>query len=906
MRARRKCEYMLMCKVGLAAAVIAMLPPSATAAEIAVKKAGVFMPPPLVAKARTNASKYPWAADMRDKAVREAEPWMKMSDDKLWGAMFGATIPRSWMVWSDGFCPECKASVPMYNWRSDPFAHPWKVQCPHCGKFFPTNDFGAYYKSGLDEHGVFDPKLADRSLLFNTQHPDANDPLHLFGVDDGTGYVDADGHKWRFIGCYLIYGQWKQMIVAGVTRLATAYAVTGDPAYAHKAGILLDRVADLYPTFDYASQGEVYERHDANGYVTVWHDACIEVRELAMGYDIVFDAIKNDDALVRFLATKAKRWKLDNPKSTFADIQRNIEDRILRDTVANRHKIQSNVPQTDITITIIKTILGWPENRAEVEGLLDKVIGYATAVDGLVGEKGMTGYAATGPNTMGPLLGMYSRVMPGFLDKTIKRCPRILDGYRFYFDMWCLQQYYPNIGDASTMAAPSGYRGIGFSKSPGINPSMFSFFYQLYELSGDPAYVQALYLDNGSSVEGLPYDMFADDPEAFQSKVRAVIDRAGTKVAVGCVDKKQWHVAVLRSGEDADARALWLDYDSSGPHSHADCMNLGLFAKGLDLMTDFGYPPVQYGGWNSPKANWFKMTAAHNTVVIDGEWQKPVDGKTTLWIDAPHCKAMRAAAPQPDVPQFERTVAMVDVSPQDAYILDVFRVVGKGDHAKMQHTQAAKLSTEGLALAPAEDFGHGAILRNTQTDPSPKPGWSADFDITDRRNRSRNDPDVHVRIIDLTNDAEVSSCEEWVSLGITSNAETWIPKTIVRRRGTPPLASTFVSVIEPYDRTRPVASVRRLPLETPSGEAYGDANVAVEVKLADGRRDVLITADVENPLGSQPSLARDRVLVQKETGIELAGEFCVVRFDKSGGVETVLACAGGKVRVGGKDCSPQH
>ena len=46
-------------------------------------------------------------------------------------------------------------------------------------------------------------------------------------------------------------------------------------------------------------------------------------------------------------------------------------------------------------------------------------------------------------------------------------------------------------------------------------------------------------------------------------------------------------------------------------------MNLGLFAKGLDLMPDFGYPPVQFGGWGSRRAHWYRSTPAHNTVVVD-------------------------------------------------------------------------------------------------------------------------------------------------------------------------------------------------------------------------------------------------------------------------------------------------
>jgi len=136
---------------------------------------------------------------------------------------------------------------------------PYKVQCPHCDETFPKNDFYKFYLSGLDEYGVFDPQKADRSLLFNVDHPDFDDPLNKFGVDDGEGYVEDD-KRWRFIGAYLVYGQWKQAILGGIRNLASAYLITGNPVYAHKAGVLLDRVADLYPTHDFGKQGLV------NGY----------------------------------------------------------------------------------------------------------------------------------------------------------------------------------------------------------------------------------------------------------------------------------------------------------------------------------------------------------------------------------------------------------------------------------------------------------------------------------------------------------------------------------------------------------------------------------------------------------------------------------------------------------------
>ena len=113
--------------------------------------------------------------------------------------------------------------------------------------------------------------------LFNAEHPDPADPLHRFGVDDGEGYVEGQ-NRWRFIGAYLVYGQWKQAVLGGIKALADAYIVTGEPVYARKAAILLDRVADLYPGFDYKTQATVYERPGAAGYVSTWHDACEETR----------------------------------------------------------------------------------------------------------------------------------------------------------------------------------------------------------------------------------------------------------------------------------------------------------------------------------------------------------------------------------------------------------------------------------------------------------------------------------------------------------------------------------------------------------------------------------------------------------------------------------------------------
>ncbi|HEY3297931.1 MAG TPA: heparinase II/III family protein, partial [Armatimonadota bacterium] len=604
---------------------LAIFSPSVAQAETAAGVRGsVFFPPKLMETARVNATKDPWAARLQKALIESPAPWMKYTDDELWEMMFGNTIKRAWMVWSNGYCPACKKDVPMYNWTADPLAHPWKMRCPHCNDYFPKNDFAAFYRSGLDSHNIFDPKLADRRLLFNSDHPDPKDPLYRFGVDDGEGYVEGD-KRWRFVGAYTIRGQWKIAVLVGIQSLASAYTVTGDKAYAHKALILLDRVADLYPTFDYKKQGTVYERVGvSDGYVSVWHDACSETRILAEAYDRVRGELNNDPELVSFLAAKAKKFGLSNPKSSPEDVRRNIEDRILRDTLEHREKTDSNYPQTDMTFAIMNTVLGWPDNRKEVETAIDQMIEKSAAFDGLSGEKGLAAYSSFSPQAIAQLLGMYSRIDPSFLKNALKRHPRLYQMFRFYIDTRCLNLYYPDVGDSGAFGtAVDRYLGVGFSQWPGLNPSMYSFMGQLYQATGDPDFALEAYNGNGGSTKDLPFDLFANNPSAFQKMIADVAAKQGRYPKVSSVNKQEWHLGILRSGKDANARALWMQYDSVGTHGHANGMNLGLYAKGLDLMPEFGYPPVQFGGWDSPRATWYTMSAAHNTVVVDGLSHRP-------------------------------------------------------------------------------------------------------------------------------------------------------------------------------------------------------------------------------------------------------------------------------------------
>lgn len=899
----------------IAAAVLLLSLTGIPASADSQKSGSVFFPEATRQKMRAAAATA-WGESARRAAIEAAQPWLAMSDDALWDLMFGPTITRSWMVWSNGHCPACRNPVPMYAWKADALNVPWKLECPHCGARFPKNDFLAFYRSGLDEHGIFDPRLADRSLLFNAEHPNKNDPLHSFGVDDGNGYVEGE-NRWRFIGTYLIYGQWKQAVLGGLIKLSEAYLMTGAPAYAHKAAILLDRVADLYPTFDFKTQAIMYEGPASDGYVSTWHDACEETRQLALAYDQVRDVIETDAALASFLAGRAAQFKLENRKLTAADIRRNIEGRILQDAVINRVKIRSNYPRTETALIIIQTVLGWPENRPEVMAMFDEMVSRATAVDGVTGEKGLAAYAASTIANLAYVLALYDRLDAGFLKEILARHPGLRNSYRFHYDTWFGGLNYPEIGDTGSFGRrQTRYAGANFFRDPFL-PSMFTFFWQLYELTGDPVYVKILFHENGGTAAGLPFDLFGPDPVGFERRVAGVIAKEGTAIQGPSFNKENWHLAMLRSGSGDDERAVWLDYDTGGRHGHADGLNIGLFAKGLDLMPDFGYPPVQYGGgWAGPKAVWYRKTPAHNTVVIDGRDQdltsgRITGGRTTLWGLGEAVKAIRVSAPEvADADRFERTIALVDISKSDSYVLDVFRAAGGRDQARFMHSHFGSLTTSGLTLEVMPDFGFGTEMRAFRGDPKARPGWSADWKIEDRYGYRPGGADLHLRLTDFTAGAQAVTAESWISAstGYDDVVQAWVPTVIVRCRAEKePLASTFVGLIEPYEGIPRIAAARRLSLHDADGREFPDDFAALEINLGDGRRDIIVSAGgkgvaaarpVEDSSASKGRPGGARLMKQNEFGLRTDAELALVRMGRNGKIERFALANGTSLEIG--------
>ena len=103
-----------------------------------------------------------------------------------------------------------------------------------------------------------------------------------------------------------------------------------------------------------------------------------------------------------------------------------------------------------------------------------------------------------------------------------------------------------------------------------------------------------------------------------------------------------------------------------------------------------------------------------------------------VWSDGQGIRAVRASAPgvYADCAQFERTVFLVDLSPEQFYLLDIFRVVGGSDHLKCVGSSFGAITTAGVNPNEAVEPRGELQVRNVKRDPAPPPGWSVEWNLS--------------------------------------------------------------------------------------------------------------------------------------------------------------------------------
>jgi hypothetical protein len=322
-------------------------------------------------------------------------------------------------------------------------------------------------------------------------------------------------------------------------------------------------------------------------------------------------------------------------------------------------------------------------------------------------------------------------------------------------------------------------------------------------------------------------------------------------------------------------------YGRNTGHGHRARLDIGLYAKNLDMLPDLGYP--EYASGRPMDRIWERNSIAHNVVIVDVlPQQSSYTGRLLLFDAEGPARVMEAESTDifTGASTYRRLTALVDASPKDSYVVDFFRVRGGKRHRQSWHGPASEAVSPELRLVKqakgtfaGEGIGFGELpkdwhgnpgymyLYDVQRDKNPPASFTLDYKAEDRRKRIAPDGDPHLRLTCLTACSEVALAHGDPPQNKKGNPRNLAYAVLTRTApAAQPLESLFVTVIEPYDAKPFVASARQAPIVSgPKDQMVG----AVEVTLADNRVDTIICA--ERP-------AR----VELEGGIILEGTFGII------------------------------
>lgn len=828
--------------------------------SIAQRQYGGFYTKEKIQNLRNNCKKYDWAKIEQEKTIEKAKLWASKSDEELWGMVTGQNMPRCIDVTFDRLtkgpkvlgCLKCGNQIFQFgNYPYNPEFEdkPWKLTCPSCKSVFPTNDFAKFYASAIDENGLFDVKKGDRSLLFNEAHPNPSDSLHLYGVDDGFGYIDANGRSHKYIAYYM----WKywDYINAGVATLSEAYLYTGDKLYARKAAILLDRVADVYPDLDwkpYADKGWYHSDGGRNvGKIggAIWETILVQV--FADSYDKILSGTIDNPELYDFLKKQSEKYKLPKPKGTRSLLVNNIDDGILRTAyqAVLSGQIRGNQGMHQLTIATCALALNTePESTLWLDWIFAQDGGNIPGLmistfdrDGTSNE-GAPGYALM----WGRLITQVAERLEGYQVYTkhniIKEFPQFNTTFLTAYRMAVLGIAIPNLGDSgSTGSVSNGY----------VDPT---FITKGYIFTKDPEFAKAAYIANKNSADKLGRDIFSKNPDAISKEIKEIGERSGPRNEGGYL-MNGFGLALLENGRAEQGVAIANNFGRTTMHAHPDLMNFDLFAFGKWLAPDHGYP--EFATRIPSNTDWTGSTVSHNLVFVDEKPQKEIwGGQVKLFKQLKGFGVFEIDGKKayPETKTYQRTMFLIDagIGENKSYIIDIFKVEGGNDHLYSFHGPPGDLSNSGLQLTTqkkgtyagetipkglgANGFPQGySFFYKVKRDQNPPGQFMLDWKAETGYRGVRADDNIHLRMYALTPSNDIAIADGDPPQNKAGNPKT-LSYVLIHRKGEN-LNSTFISVLEPYQNNPFIKSVKRID----SGD---ESQIALEIVMNNGNTDYVL------------------------------------------------------------------
>ncbi|MCD6351784.1 MAG: heparinase II/III family protein, partial [Armatimonadetes bacterium] len=610
-----------------------------------------------VARARRMVKKEDWARTYLAAQRRLADQWLQRSDDEI-----RALVPPKGACFAYGFtgCPICGASFGTWGGARCSFDDPGHVVC------------------------------ANGHRLPDAEHP-----------DPGTGYRAPDGRIHYFVGAY---NSWAVETLAfkGVAPLVEVYTLTGDERYAAKAAVILDALADIYPTCTKGSWD--YPSHPPSGRLNrPWYQVARVLVRYVDWYDRLYDSPSLDAPSVRQGLTR----------------RQNIERNLLMDGAEYCYKC--SLDRGSMGLALHNGCADYIRGALAVGCCLNVPVYVRWALDGPLGIRSLLAnnvdrdgrYFETSLSYADHTRNLYLTYARPLANWRSEEYPQGVDVYswphfaRFYeapdTAMGCAG-HVPRFGDHGPdvhYAPPEvplvAETDLRLMLSAAAAPATRYLLSLSRRLVGPR--VEEWYLRQGGAHTLLLGTALPND----WNKLPALPDRL-RGVGAHTAAFLQKGVVVLRANGPGDRQALLVRYGPSLNHGHFDDLGFSYYALGYDATYELGYGL----GSTHTQVGWAKQTAAHNLVVIDERRQgeAPGSGGSLYCLaDTPGLQLVEADSPLSYSAQkatvYCRTLALVG-EPPDCYALDLFRVAGGKQHDYFFHALGEKMVPEGVEFGPKE------------------------------------------------------------------------------------------------------------------------------------------------------------------------------------------------------------
>jgi len=487
-------------------------------------------------------------------------------------------------------------------------------------------------------------------------------------------------------------------------RLGERYLLMGDEAAAHKVGLLLARLAYVYPGMDMTWQ-QVQAGYLRAGRLLVdgnWERTGLTV-PAAQAYDAIFDYLDRDTELVQFLQAK------DPAIKTPADVKALIDTYLIQlfgwDWVNDRLSGGSQgARERDAAYIAVCANMGAPSD-AWIEKLFTKSFNSGLGKGGFDDEmlvntltrEGITlvngfDYALGYMFAKSGLAEILSQVQSPQWQRRcnlydVRQYPKLRAEYDAWTEMLVAGDHVPCYGDdanANGRKLPQGAAGIKRAE-----------YLRAYHRW--PTDTLARALDRAG--KGTP-DLF--EPEVWP-QVQAQVAKVGPAPPLRSRVLDGVGFVFLESRPEAakiEQRAgLAFRYGYGRGHQHQDNLNVEFWAHDAPLAPELGYPC-----WAHPLGATGHV-AHHNTGMIDRSPQYEggiSHGTLEQFAGAPEASFADISAEPAGFPSrvYRRAVCLADAPGGNVYVFDVFRMAGGTTRTYCCHGPAHKDFQSSLSFGP--------------------------------------------------------------------------------------------------------------------------------------------------------------------------------------------------------------